>query len=135
MPVSIFGSDFYIKKSKMHEAYKKLYERFSNNKEVSSYLDECSENGGSLCHVFEHFGFNTLTNQNGDIYCIDFPFNNWYVDHEKFLKVIAPYVESGSYIIFRDQDGDFWCSYFDGATMTDHVQHVTFPSCPIDISI
>ena len=53
-------------------------------------------------------------------------------DEDAWLDFIAPYVEKGSYLMMRGEDGCHWCWYFDGSTCVDYLGEVVFPDMPTD---
>lgn len=54
--------------------------------------------------------------QNGDICNVKF-IGEKYGDEEIFFKALAPYVESGSYLCFKGEDGDTWKWSFNGESV------------------
>ena len=60
-----------------------------------------------LEEALEEIRYRPIYNQDGDIYNVEFT-GEKYGDEEIFFKALAPYVESGSYLCFKGEDGDTW---------------------------
>jgi len=77
----------------------------------------------TLVEALEAFRWQpTDRNENGDILGIDFEGEKLGEDAVLF-KVIAPYVDDGSYIEMQGEDGDQWRWCFDNGTMKE--KHAT----------
>ena len=51
-------------------------------------------------------------------------------DEDEWLDAIAPYVDKGSQLMMRGEDGCSWCWYFDGESCTTYSGEVVFPAMP-----
>lgn len=51
-------------------------------------------------------------------------------DEDDWLDAIAPYVDKGSQLMMRGEDGCCWCWYFDGERCTTYPGEVVFPELP-----
>ena len=77
-----------------------------------------------LFEVLKALGFDVLTNSDGDI---DYIFFFDKLGREDlFLEAIAPYVESGSYIIWRGEDGSMWVHNFIEGKMIENEACLTW---------
>ena len=73
-------------------------------------MDFYDEIFDDLLEVLRALSFDVLTNSDGDIDYIFF-FNKL-GQEDLFLEAIAPYIELGSYIIWRGEDGSMWVHNF-----------------------
>lgn len=65
------------------------------------------ENAGSIQEAFEEMDWYVDTDRSGDIAYI--AFTGEYLGHEEeMFSLIAPYVESGSFIQMRDENDEVW---------------------------
>ena len=53
-------------------------------------------------------------------------------DEDSWLNAIAPYVQHGSRLEMRGEDGYLWCWYFNGESCTTYDGKVVFPDIPIE---
>lgn len=51
-------------------------------------------------------------------------------DEDEWLDAIALYVDKGSQLMMRGEDGCCWCWYFDGESCTTYSGEVVFPDIP-----
>jgi len=49
-----------------------------------------------------------------------------------WMNAIAPFVEPGAKVFLEDTDGNYWCWYFDGKTLTEYAGMITYPGLPED---
>jgi hypothetical protein len=79
------------------------------------------ENYPEVCEdaiaIIQELGFEVIEDQDGinSLY-----YSNKIGDEAKFFSAIAPFVEEGSTIFWRGEDGDMWAWKFDGKKMTQH---------------
>lgn len=87
----------------------------------SAKKGECSH---PLEYVFSHLGFETTRDEHGGL-CL-----HWYDskigDEEQFLRAVAPFVEPGSFLEWRGEDGCMWRHEFDGEVMTYKAGRVVY---------
>lgn len=74
---------------------------------------------------FDEWGWPIKRNLQGDIVSISFKHEKL-GDEEKLFKVIAPFVERGSYIDMTGEEGAQWRWYFDGQTCKELQPKVTY---------
>lgn len=78
------------------------------------YISRCS----TLEEVFEEWRYPVETNDFGDITGIDF-YGEKIGDEVELFRVIAPFVESGSYLEMHGEDGAFWRWVFKNGTFAE----------------
>lgn len=61
----------------------------------------------NLVEALEEIRYVPQYNQNGDICNVEF-IGQKYGDEEIFFRALAPYVEAGSYLYFKGEDGNKW---------------------------
>lgn len=61
----------------------------------------------NIVEALEEIRYAPQLNQNGDICNVEF-IGEKYGDEEIFFKALAPYIETGSYLCFKGEDGDRW---------------------------
>lgn len=77
-----------------------------------------------LFEVLNALSFDVSTNSDGDIDSIFF-FNKL-GQESLFLEAIAPYVESGSYIVWKGEDGTMWVHEFLEGKMTEKEAYIVW---------
>lgn len=72
-------------------------------------------NAKDLCEAVHAWRWSMTTDESGDI--IGIRFDKWkYADDDVLFKILAPFVEPGSYIEMQGEDGYSWRWDFDGKT-------------------
>ena len=72
----------------------------------------------TLQSALEAWRFQPEFSGNGDIVCLDF-IGEKIGDERILFAAIAPFVERGSYLAFRGEDGHVWRYFFDGTAMME----------------
>lgn len=78
-----------------------------------NYPDSCQDFGA----VLEALGFVAIYDETG---LVGLDYDSKIGQENLFLKAIAPYVENGSYIVWRGEDGAVWVQIFRNGTMETH---------------
>ncbi len=120
------GARFRIDASNTHEALKALVKW--DNHQPSYYQWELAKEK-TLEDALGTLGWGCEVNTRGDITDINFEGGRFREEGE-WMKAIAPFVRSGSYIEMCGEDDSFWCWYFDGKTCTSYQGEVVFPGMP-----
>lgn len=71
----------------------------------------------NIVEALENIRFAPQFDQNGDICSVEF-IGQKYGDEDIFFKALAPYVETGSYLCFKGEDGDTLKWSFDDGSVT-----------------
>lgn len=81
--------------------------------------------------MFE-FGVSAVEDERENVVEVVYEYNKLYDDLEEMLKVIAPFVEKGSFFAFYGEDDCTWAYYFDGSACQVYPGTVVFPDMPED---
>lgn len=118
--IEMTESKFIIKKENFEKALKSLKAVF-----IPENMNCCDYIGGekyphfswvdtrtvlestNLVEALEEIRYVPQYNQNGDICNVEF-IGQKYGDEEIFFRALAPYVEAGSYLCFKGEDGNKW---------------------------
>jgi hypothetical protein len=82
-------------------------------------------NSDTLEEVFDCFGWDTFNDSNGNIVGLDYD-GNKIGSEETLFGVLAPFIESESYIQMRGEDGTLWRWCFDGHEISEVTATVTW---------
>ena len=74
--------------------------------------------------IFNALGFETSLTDDGAL-SLDF-YDSKAGDEDKFLDAVAPFVEPGSYLSWRGEDGSIWRDIFDGKTRENQYAEITW---------
>lgn len=134
--VETVGCNFRLPKDKFELAYKAMCElndhdelkrgghypanenwkgRYNPNKWFSWMPYNYPETTSNVIEILELLGFELAYDDNGDL--IHLSYYNKTGSEDLFLESIAPFVEEGSSIDWRGEDGDYWKWYFSNGEM------------------
>jgi hypothetical protein len=74
--------------------------------------------------IFGMLGFEYEYNEDGDL-CLTY-YDSKSGDEDQFLGAVAPFVQDGSMLTWRGEDGAYWRQVFEGGTMTPQSGTVVF---------
>lgn len=80
--------------------------------------------------AFDCVGWWPAVDANGNVCGLSFNDGGCEDDDEDLFDAIAPYVEAGSTLEMRNEDGCFWTWYFDGKTCTKYDAVIRYPGLP-----
>jgi len=128
--IEMTESNFVIKKENFEKALKSLKDVFvpenmtccdcisGKNYYHFSWVDTKTVlKSTNLGEALEEIRYIPKFNQDGDICDVEF-IGEKYGDEEIFFNALAPYVESGSYLYFKGEDGDTWKWLFENGKVT-----------------
>lgn len=104
----IQASDFTIRSAEVPGALKALCDSFDRMEQIATLEEALGEFDWEVCREV-----------NGDITDILFEGYKYSEEREHALAVIAPFVESGSYIEMMGEDGAQWRWFFDCGQLLD----------------
>lgn len=82
--------------------------------------------------IFEELGFITTTVViNDKEYLSIQSYDDKTGAEDEFLKACAPFIEPGSYIVWRGEDEEMWVDIFDGESTFSETNHPAYPSWPL----
>jgi hypothetical protein len=86
-----------------------------------------TENFGRVYKNLESYGYAPDTDDDGNIIGLEFVGDKVVYDEEKMFQKIAPFVEDGSFIEMRGEDGAMWRWVFSGGTVREVRATVVWP--------
>lgn len=86
-----------------------------------------TENIGRVLKPLENHGYSLEIDDDGNATSIDFVGNKMSYDEDEMFKKIAPFVESGSYIEMRGEDGGMWRWVFENGNCREIKAKLTWP--------
>ena len=79
---------------------------------VSCKFNVKSEHFGKVYKNLENHGYIPETDDDGNVIDLDFAGDKLSYEEDKMFQKIAPFVEDGSFIEMRGEDGAMWRWYF-----------------------
>ena len=128
-----FDQRFTVLAANNHSAFDALKAWEADQLKHRPYLTNFPPLGGAetLEDALEELCWQPEQNEQNDIISLSFT-GEKISDEYIWMRLIAPYVEKGSYLMMRGEDGCHWCWYFDGSTCVDYPGEVIFPNMPTD---
>lgn len=105
--VNSMESSFMLKKENVDKAWDALKKLFDEIPRIGWASQKVINESTSFEEAMEECGWTIEQNENGDYDSIYFS-DEKYGDNEIELEAIAPYIENGSYIQMRGEEGDIW---------------------------
>lgn len=82
-------------------------------------------NADSIDDILQEFGYDTYADDEGTIHDVYFAADK-IGDEFQLFEAIAPFVEAGSFIAMRGEDGALWRWYFDGQRCLEEDGQVSY---------
>ena len=90
------------------------------------YFGQNPGNTNDILTILQNMMFDPEFDKDGNLTALTYVGENLYDEIEEFFKVIAPFVEPGSYASFEGESQDFFQYKFNGKTMEEKVGTITW---------